>query len=461
MQLVLFLAAALLGGLATAAVADLGALRAARPTDASLVPWSAPELVPAVPAFTIDESRPLSPLTAPAFDANGDVFMVWTEQVGVLSEATLPELRLRASTRPAGGRWQPVETVSRIGLYPEVTAGASGDAIAVWEGLAGVEAAVKPAGGNWLAPQMVGIPHGDEPEEPQVASDADGQAIVVAPLQQTRGQAYAGMQAAVRPAGGAFSPPQTISRHREQALDARIAMNARGDAIAAWDEQVRGGCLVRVALRPASGAWSRPRTVPGGHEFCRGSQQVAIDQRGDAIVAWVAMRHSTMLVRAAVRDARGRWSAQPVLGEASAAAEPPGGVWLGMDTGGDAIVAWSDPAHALGGRRTIVARIRPAGHGWRPTERIAHVDHESSSPSFAMDARGDAAIVWEDQRGIEAALRPAQGTWLTPGIVSAHAAAETAFEENPVTALDARGDEVVAWQTDTNIKTAWHEAPVP
>jgi hypothetical protein len=247
----LLLSAVVLGVLVSASVANMSAVRAAHSTGTSLTPWSAPELIPAIPATT-DEGRPLSPLHAPAFDANGNAFIVWTEATVSTKEALTLEYRVRAAVRPADGRWQPAETLSRLGLNPEVTVDARGDAIAVWEGRSGVEAAIKPVGGGWLPPQTVqtaGTPSGEEPQGPQIASGASGDAIVVAP-RQAHGHST-GIQAAVRPAGGTFSSAQTISR-RENALGPRIAMNARGDALVAWDVQVPSGCLVRAAFRSAS-----------------------------------------------------------------------------------------------------------------------------------------------------------------------------------------------------------------
>jgi len=446
------------GILASAPVANTSAIAAARGLTPAPAPWSAPELIPAIPATT-DEGRPLSPLNAPAFDADGDAFIVWTEPIAPMTASVAAEYRVSAAMRPADGRWQPGQTLSRLGLNPEVTVDARGDAIATWEGRSGVEAAIKPVGGGWLAPQIVGSPRGEEPQEPQLASDASGEAIVVAPL-QVRGRGSAGIQAALRPSGGTFSPPQRISLHPEDALDPRIAMNARGDAVVVWDAQVRSGCLLRAAFRPAGGAWGAPRAVPDGREYCRGRHRVAIDERGDAMLAWVAMRGSTMLVETASRGVSGRWSAQRVIGSASAAAEPPGVPQLGMDLRGDAIVLWTDPALVLGGRRTMWARIRPAGRRWGALERIADVAYESS-PSFAMDVRGDAAVVWEDKHGIEAALHPASGGWQKPRTVSDHNSAETAFEAVPVLALDARADGVVAWQGHQNIETAWHASLFP
>jgi hypothetical protein len=435
-------------GTAPSSAARLSAVGAAPGGDAYLASWAAPELIPALPATT-DEGRPLSPLTAPAFDADGDAFIVWTEPVIAPNQALAPELPVRATVRPAEGPWQPVETVSRVGLNPAVTVDARGEAIAAWEGRSGVEAAIRPVGGGWLAAQTVGTVRG---EEPQVASDSGGDAIVVSPV-EAHGQASTGIEAAVRPAGGMFAAPQTISRHREAALDPRIAMNSRGEAIAAWDVQAPNGCLIRVAFRSAGGTWGAPQAVPDGREYCRGRHGVAIDERGEALLVWVAMRGSAMLLRSAARDVRGHWSAQAVIGRASAVAEPPGAPQLGMDGRGDATVAWIDPAHVIGGRRAIWARSRPAGRGWGATEALGEVGYESSL-SFAMNASGDASVAWEDKRGIEVTRRPAGGGWQKQTTVAGRRSAEIAFQAVPVLALGARGDAMVAWESHRTIKTA-------
>jgi hypothetical protein len=62
---------------------------------------------------------------------------------------------------------------------------------------------------------------------------------------------------------------------------------------------------------------------------------------------------------------------------------------------------------------------------------------------------------------MEVASRPAGGGWQTPATVSDRKSAEIAFQAVPVIALDARGDGMVAWQSNENIKTAWHAPLFP
>lgn len=405
--------------------------------------WSAPELIRAYEVGTP------GPPQQPAFDANGDAVAVWTELSRPTNETIAPAYLVRAAVRLVGGHWQPADTLSRLGLSPEVASDTRGDAIAVWESPSGVQAAMRPAGGGWLAAQTVLTPGG---EQPQIASDPSGDAIVVS-TRQVPGHST-GIQAALRLAGGSFSAAQIISL-RENAFHPRIAMNASGDAFVAWESdssRVRG-CPVRGAYLSAHGQWSTSHTLSDKYADCPANQRVAIDERGDAVVVWLAQRGATTFVETAGRTADGRWTPRRIIGEGPSIEEPP---QIGMDARGDTLVVWSEPA-LLGGRVTLWARIRPAGRRWEAARRITHAN--GGPPSLAIDARGDALLAWQDKRGIEAAARPAGRQWQHPYTVSGHNT--NGGGEDPLAALDAQGDGMVAWQNHEGIKTAWHSSLFP
>jgi hypothetical protein len=402
--------------------------------------WSAPELIPA------DEPAPAHP---PVFGARGDAVLAWTEPRLSSKGAIAVEYLVRISVRPVDGHWQPAETLSRLGLDPDVVIDAHGDTIAVWQSPSSVQAAIRPAGGSWLAPATVATPGG---EEPQIAGDANGDVIVVS-TRQAPGHST-GIQAVLRPAGGAFSPAQTISAPGNDFYP-RLAMDASGDALVAWERDTGRGCIVEAAFRPANGRWSGPRVLSDKHAGCPADQRVAIDGRGDGIVAWYAQRGSEQFVESADRSANGRWSTRRILAEAPLIDET---VDVGMDTRGDTMVVWHEDA-LKGGGSAIWARVRPAGRGWGTARTIpgAH----GGPPSLAIDARGDALVTWQANRGIEAAARPAGGSWKTPYTVSVHERGNPGAGDDGLAALDARGDALSTWQNDEGIKTAWHPSLFP
>ena len=405
--------------------------------------WSSPELIPAHELGTPAPDHP------PVFNARGDAVVVWTEPTLSIKEVITVEYLVRASLRPVDGHWQPAETLSRLGLDPAVVIDAHGDTIAVWQSPSGIQAAIRPAGGSWLPPQTVATPGG---EEPQIASDANADVIVVS-NRQTPGHST-GIQAVLRPAGGTFSPAQTISVPGND-FHPRLAMNARGDALVAWERDAARGCIVEAAFRPTDGRWSRPRVLSDERAGCPADQRVAIDGRGDAVVAWFAFRGPRQFVESAGRSANGHWSTRRILAEAPLIDET---VDVGMDARGDTIVVWHEEA-LKGGGSAIWARIRPVGRDWGTARTIPRA--HGGPPSLAMDARGDALVTWQDKRGIEAAARPAGGPWRKPYTVSMHERGGPGVGDDGLAALDARGDALATWQNREGIKTAWHSSLFP
>jgi hypothetical protein len=272
---------------------------------------------------------------------------------------------------------------------------------------------------------------------PDLDTDRVGDAIVVSPRQAPRHSG--GIEVAMRSAGGAFSSPQMISG-RENAFEPRVAMNARGDALVAWRVDSGRGCPVRAAFHRAGGGWSRPTTVSDLHAFCEGgNHRVAIDERGDAIVVWFAQRGRPSFVEEATRDANGRWGTRRLLAKASTVERPE----VGMDARGDAIVAWWQGFHEW-------ARVRPTGRRWLAAQLVASPG--GLPASLAVDARGDVLLAWRARRGITAAAKRFMQTgWQTSVIASGRSAAVA----HPTAAISASGDGVVAWFNDQGLNIAW------
>lgn len=439
----LFLVGVLSGCAQSGSLRLVSAVGVAHGTGSARSGWSAPELIPAHELGTPALAHP------PVFDAAGDAVVVWTEPRVSIMEAVTVEYLVRTSVRPVDGHWQPPETLSRLGLNPDVVFDAHGDTIAVWESPSGVQAAIRPAGGSWLAPQTVATPGG---EEPQIAGDANGDVIAVS-TRQASGHST-GIQAVLRPAGGTFSPAHTISGPNNDFYP-RLAMNANGDALVTWQRDAARGCFVEAAFRTGSGRWSGPRVLSDQHAGCPAGQRVAIDGRGDAVVAWFAQRGRSQLLESAGRSANGRWSTRRILAEGPLIDET---VDVGMDARGDTIVVWHEET-LKGGGSAIWARIRPVGRGWGTARAIPRA--HGGPPSLAMDARGDVLVTWRDKAGIEAAARPAGGPWQKPYTVSVHERGGPGVGENGLAALDARGDSLATWQNREGIKTAWHSSLFP
>jgi hypothetical protein len=296
-----------------------------------------------VAAGTDHRAQPwIGTAAAYAFDESGDAFVVFDEPM--LEEGSIsPSFLVRVAVRPVGGHWQIPDTLSRLGFDPVVAVGGHG-------------------------------------EEPQVAANAKGDGVIVSTRQAPHHSE--GIEVTLRSAGGAFSPSQTISGN-ENAFEPRVAMNASGDALVAWRVDTARGCPVRAAFHLAGGGWSRPRTVSDVNAFCEGgNHRVAIDEHGDAIVTWFGQRGPLQYVDEATRDADGRWRARSLLARARNVLRPE----VAMDARGDAIVAWSQKGHEW-------TRARPAGRRWLAAQMVRN-SQGSLGASLAVDGRGDALLAW-------------------------------------------------------------------
>jgi hypothetical protein len=116
---------------------------------------------------------------------------------------------------------------------------------------------------------------------------------------------------------------------------------------------------------------------------------------------------------------------------------------VGVDAVGDATAIWTNP--------TIVGSVvqtayRPAGAGWEPPLDLSGPGGESGEVDLAVDPAGDAVAVWRERTSgnfwVEAAFKPAGGSWQLPEVVSAPGAAV----ESPQVSIDETGDAVVVWR---------------
>jgi hypothetical protein len=195
------------------------------------------------------------------------------------------------------------------------------------------------------------------------------------------------------------------------AFQPAIAIDGRGDSVAAWvaqDPTQSGGDVVKASTHALGGQW-QPASVLG-YTGSNGPA-VAIDGQGLATVAW---EHSGK-VMVADAPAGGSWSKPVVLNPASSGAtstsdgETPG---IAVDAAGDVSVVFdtevsSSPAYDIWWVQ------RPAGGSWSAPRNIGGSAYPGVQ--LAADARGDLAAYWtgylEEQNQLAANLRPAGGEW--------------------------------------------------
>jgi plastocyanin len=341
---------------------------------------------------------------------------------------------------------------------PQVAFDGQGDAVAVWESADGtgkygltthvVQSAFRPAGGSWQAPVSVGW-CSEGRCEPQVGIDSHGDAVAL-------WETYTGftfvVESSYRPAGGAWQAPVVLSPEEiPGAAHPKLAVNGKGDAIAVWDRGSAIDAVTQAAFMPAGGTWQAPVDIsPEGDSAFE--PQVAFDGHGDALVLWyhvASYAHYTYeyIVQSAFMPAGGAWQA-PVSVSALGLA---GGLQVRFDEQGNAAAIWDQWTNGFLSSRTVQAASMSAGGTWRPSVSIVGAEDEldqpkgAGSPGIAVDGQGDAVAVWAWEFGdnIQAAFRPAEGTWQAPVNISGEDAS------SPQVAFDGQGDALAAWDSSS------------
>jgi hypothetical protein len=390
-------------------------------------------------------------------DSEGNATAVWQGWNGVDSI-------VESAYRPAGEGWGAPVDLSEPELEGEIVPGAhdagapqivvdrNGNVTVIWERYAAdrivLQTVDRPTGGSWTEPVDIGEVGLSAAPEPWIAVDWEGSSTAV----WKKGEV---VQSSFRQFAGEWGAPVPLSGG--DSFVPQAAMDARGDATAVWMHFDGSHHVVESAYRPEQGEWESPTLVsqPGEEG---GNPHVAIDAKGDSLVAWRGEDGGEEFVRAAYRPAGGVWS-QP--SDVSTAGERVQQLRVAVDPDGNAIVAWAGNGGEAGGYDIVHAAYRSAGGEWEAPVGLS-TDGGNGFPSdVVFDTSGNAALVWQRWDGttnlVQAAYRPAGGEW--------EAAVDLSEEGkqgmDAVVVLDAPGDSAAADGHATAVWVSEEGAPCP
>jgi hypothetical protein len=286
--------------------------------------WSKPEVL-SLP----DEEGERSQVT---IDAAGTAIAVW------FTEESPGAFVVRSAARPPGGEWSEPEDVSDSvseAITPLLAVDAGSEAVAIWTAFDSgdriVQAAIRSADGEWSDPEDLFEAGLVTPlEAPDVAIDAAGNAIAVWRLEGGNDI----VQAAVRPAGGDWADPDDLSGAGEDAGEPAVAMNDAGEAVAVWRRLDGTKDIIQAAVRPAGGDWADPDDLSDASQNAA-EPAVAIDEAGEAVAVW-----TRGIIQASTRPAGGEWADPDDL---SAAGQHGTSPVVAMNIAVGAVAVWERP----------------------------------------------------------------------------------------------------------------------
>jgi hypothetical protein len=331
---------------------------------------------------------------------------------------------------PAGAMFRNVITVSSGGAMassPHIATDTGNNALAVWteddSGTERVRAAVRPAGGDVELLGFLSAASG-KAYQPVVAFDEHDNAVAVWTWYESPDEGATGhVQAAFRPAGGTFGPPQTISAGEPGANYYEPQIDVDESATLVWTREGPDTSLsVQAAFRAKDGSFGAPQTLSGpagGYE-----PRVAIDERGNSLAVWTA--GDALTVQSAFRPRTGAWSSATPISTAGHEVFSPR---VTFDRRNNAMAVWAAVANPSD-RSFIQASLRPAGESFATPETISDVSGSAFDPQIAFDKRDNALVAWARSDGsndrIETRFRPRDGSFGAHQVVSP--AGEDAFE---------------------------------
>jgi len=259
-----------------------------------------------------------------------------------------------------------------------------------------------------------------------------------------------------------WGTPEVIDDGPAFALRAQIAIDAMGNAIAVWDQTDR-------ATGPADESddiWSNRRDVPGGqwgtaelretHEPEDSLEaQIAVDGEGNAIV--VFRQSDGDYFRAwAVRHTPDGWedpvcihSDDPECIESNVAGDA-GLLQVAADPLGNAVVVWQQLVDGDEERLTIWSNRFTIGTGWGDAGPIETDTNDLARPQVAMDAHGNAIVVWQRFDGVRSSIwsnrQTSTGAWGESQPVEVREG--DAFF--PQVAVDLEGNAIAVWEQKTD-----------
>jgi hypothetical protein len=301
-----------------------------------------------------------------AMDRDGDVAVAWPQD-SIDDDFPVGDWRLYGSVRPAGGSFTTASEISSgsaagyADVNPSIGIDATGNAVVAWSH--------KPSSCN---------PNAGECNIRWTVEDGT--------LSNAGTGADDGLVSG--PAGPTQGYPECNGDASTQCISPTVAVDGAGDATVAWvaADVSTGHSVVRVAYDGARSTVSRATDASDIHPALAG------DSNGDAVIAWTHLVFRTgggddTSIEADRRSGpTGGFTALVDPGAADGSDLPA----VGIDTVGDAVLAWGTP-DGIGGFDVDAATL-PAGAGLDAAQPLGAAGTGTPAINVVMNELGDAAV---------------------------------------------------------------------
>lgn len=306
---------------------------------------------------------------------------------------------------------------------------------------------------GWSSPVTIGSVDGTTSMQVASGGSAAGTGVVA--------WTSAGRISAAAHSSSGWSSPVTVSSAAENAWSPAVSVRPDGSAQLVWAAQRNGIAVIESASRSTLGSWTSPVVVSAAGLLSAGPVSTAMDGSGAVLAVWAQSSSTRQLtVTSAVLVPGRAWSTPTTVAAPVASAIRQ--VVVSENRSGTAVIGWVRQAGdlygdvvsrsasgVLGGPVTIATgglrplqnqihffRLAIDGNGrasaaWNTTlawAGVARVNGSWAVTSFAhtgvvgsidlaVDASGNAQLLWSDSGQLMASTLPASGSWTAPTAV--------------------------------------------
>jgi hypothetical protein len=236
---------------------------------------------------------------------------------------------------------------------------------------------------------------GQSANSPQVAVDPNGNAVVVWSLFDGTNSR---IQARRRSASGTLSSKQTLSAAGQDAQTPQVAVDANGNAVVVWQRSDGTNVRIQARYRSASGTLSSVQTLSAAGQDAS-DPQVSVDPNGNAVAVWWRSDGTNARIQARRRSASGTLSSVQDVSEAGQDAQTP---QVSVDPNGNAVVVWQ---WYDGTNFRIQARRRAASGNLSSVQTLSEGGQHAQYPQVAVDTKGNASAVWIRADGLNTLIQ--------------------------------------------------------
>jgi hypothetical protein len=245
-----------------------------------------------------------------------------------------------------------------------------------------------------------------------------------------------------------WSHPASISNPEKVVVESlRVLVSSQGGATAVWQLYGSEDGIVKSAMRQAVGNWSAP------HKLSEYGTQIALDSAGNMTAIWASHQGRSFVVQSATRPAEGIWSAPVTISRAGA-----GSTLVAIDPRGLVTAVWL--LERDGGNRSVVQSATRSVDGvWSAPVNLSPVKQDACSPQVALDPQGGATVIWEEKKigAVQSATRSPDGSWSAP--VNLSGAGKWVY--GPQVAVDSQGNATAVWESSSTKGTLIQSATRP